>query len=86
MNLYLMEDAVRNIESNSCGVFGLFFYNLLGLRNNGKILNRQNLPKNTVQTLLNEIFLLDQDHDENILENYIKENNINFHWGEIMYY
>ena len=34
--------------------------------------------KNTVQTLLNELFLLDQDNNENILEDYIKENIVKF--------
>ena len=33
MKLYLIEDAVQNIESDYCGVFGLYFYNLLGPNN-----------------------------------------------------
>ena len=46
--------------------------------NDSKILHYKNLTKNIVQTLLNELFSLDQNINKNILKEYIKENNTKF--------
>ena len=72
MRLYLVEDPFQNIESDYCGVFQLYFYiHLFGLSNDSKILHHENLSKNTVQTLLNELFLSDQENNKRILREYI---------------
>ena len=57
--LYLVKNPVQNLESDYCGVIQLYFYHhLFGLNNDRKILDHENLSKNTVE-LLNELFSLD---------------------------
>ena len=43
-----------------------------------KIINHINLTKTSVQRLLNELFSLEKDRNENMLIDYVDENNINF--------
>ena len=64
---YLVEDPVQNIASDYCGVFQLYFYvHLIGPNNDSKISDHETLSKNTVKTLLNELFLPDQCHEGNV--------------------
>ena len=79
LRLYLVEDPVQNIECDYCSVFQLYFYNVIfGSDNNSKILDHENLSKTTAQTLLNELFSLDQDNNKSILRESTKQNNIKF--------
>ena len=52
-----MEDSVKNIESDYCGVFQISFYeNLFEPSKGSQILDHENLTKNTIPALLNEFF------------------------------
>lgn len=52
---------MQEMETGTCGVVQLLSYdNLFGLPYDSAIMNHKNLTKNTVQTLLNEIFSLDK--------------------------
>ena len=59
------------------GVFWLYFYeNPFGPQHDSTIINRETLNKNTVQTLLNELFSLSKETNERILKEYIVNKNV----------
>ena len=75
----MLEDPIQNIESIYCAILQLhFFEKLLVPRENSKIIAYKNLTRNTIQILLNELFCLNQNENQNVLKDYVKENNINF--------
>ena len=66
----MVDDCLQNLESDTCGLFQLYFYvNLFLPEKNSKILNNKNLAISTIQTLLNEIFVLDIIENERRAEN-----------------
>ena len=51
---------MQNLDSVTCGVFQLYFYNnLFNPNENSKIQNKARLNKKTIETLLNELFVPD---------------------------
>ena len=67
----MVEDRLQDIDSSNCGIFQIFFYqNLFNLPENSKIQGETKLNKKTVETLLNEIFTLDDKENEIKLEEY----------------
>ena len=73
----MVDDCFQNLESDTCGLFQLYFYaNLFLPEKNSKILNNKNLTISTIQTLLNEIFVLDINENERRVENFGQELNI----------
>ena len=69
VNIWMVEDRIQDLESSTCGIFQLYFYeNLFNPDENSKIQNETKFKKTTVETLLNELFSL---HDK---ENEIKMN------------
>ena len=65
VNIWMVEDRLQNLDSSTCGIFQLYFYdNLFILDKNSKIQSSTKLNKKTVETLLNELFILD-NQDEN---------------------
>ena len=64
-NTWMVEDRVQDLESRTCGIFQLYFYdNLFSPNENSKIQDSTKLDKKTVETLLNELFTLGKN-DEN---------------------
>ena len=64
VNICMVEDRVQK-NSRTCGIFQLHFYdNLFNPNENSKIQDKAKLNKKTIETLLNELFLLD-DRDKN---------------------
>ena len=60
-----MEDRVQDLNSVTCGIFQIYFYdNLFNPNQNSKIQNKNWLNKKTIEALLNELFVLD-DHEQN---------------------
>ena len=56
----MVEDRMQNLDSVTCGVFQLYFYNnLFNPNENSKIQDKARLNKKTIETLLNELFVLD---------------------------
>ena len=52
----MLEDQLHKTETDTCGVFQLYFYEkLFGPKYNNAIFSHKDLNKNTVQTLLNEL-------------------------------
>ena len=60
VNIWMVEDRVQNLDSVACGIFQLYFYNnLFNPNKNSKIHDKSRLKKRTIETLLNELFVLD---------------------------
>ena len=59
MNIIILENRVQDLLTTDCGPFQLYFYkNLFDPEEKSKILHHQKLTKNTLETLINEIFFL----------------------------
>ena len=77
VNIWMVEDRVQNLDSLTCGIFQLDFYNLFSPDENSKIQDKARLNKSTIETLLNEVFVLDnQDKNEELMRQYAADNNI----------
>ena len=61
----MVEDRIQDLDSATCGLFQLYFYkNLFHPNENSKIQDKAKLNKKTIETLLNRLFVLD-DQDKN---------------------
>ena len=70
----MVEDRTQDLDSATCGIFKLHFYeNLFNPTKNSKIQNESKLKKTTVETLLNELFSLDDRENEIKMEEYADE-------------
>ena len=78
VNLWVVEDRIQDIDSVTCGIFQIYLYDsLFNLDKNSKIQNKTKLNKKTIQILLNELFTLDnQQQNENIINKYSNEHEI----------
>ena len=69
----MIEDWVQDLNSVTCGTFQLYFY----ANENSKTEDQTRLNKRTIETLLNELFVLnDQETNEATLRQYASGNNI----------
>ena len=68
----MVEARVQNLNSATCGIFQLYFYdNLFNPNENSKRQDKAKLNKKTIKTLLNELFVLDdQDKNEETIRKY----------------
>ena len=74
VNIWMVEDTIQNLDSSTCGIFQLHFYeNLFNPDKNSKIQNESKLKKSTVEMLLNELFSLDEKENEIKMEEYADE-------------
>ena len=65
VNIWIVEGQIQDLDSNTCGIFQLYFYeSLFNPNQNSKIQNDTKLKKSTVETLLNELFSLDDKENE----------------------
>ena len=65
VNIWMVEDRIQDLGSVTCDIFQIYFYdNLFNTDQNSKIQNETKRNKKTIETLLNELFVLD-DQDEN---------------------
>ena len=71
----MIEDRIQDLNSVTCGMFQLYFYdNLFNSNENSKIQDKTKLNKKTIETLLNELFVLDnQDKNEETIRYYAKD-------------
>ena len=62
----MVEDRVQDLDSVTCGIFQLYFYdNLFNPDENSKIQDKTKLNKKKIEILLNEIFVL---HNQDKIE------------------
>ena len=65
VNIWMVEDRVQELDSSTWGIFQLYFYdNLFNPDGNIKIQGNTRLNKKTIETLLNEIFTLDNQDEK----------------------
>ena len=70
-NIRMVEDRIQDLGSSTCGIFQLYFYeNLFNPSESSKIQNETKLKKTTVETLLNELFSLDDKENETKMSKY----------------
>ena len=74
----MVEDRVQDLNSVTCGIFQIYFYdNLFNPDENSKIQNKKRLNKKTIETSLNELFVLDdQETNEATIKQYANGKNI----------
>ena len=72
VNIWMVEDRVQDLDSSTCGIFQLYFYNnIFNPDENSKVQDKAKVNKKTIETLLNEIFVLDnQDKNEQTIREY----------------
>ena len=81
VNIWMVEDRLLDLNSSTCGIFQLYFYDsLFNPDENSKIQDNTKLTKKTVETLLNDLFTLDdQDSNEQKMEQYATEIGVTIH-------
>ena len=78
VNIWMVEDRLQDLDSATCGIFQIYFYqNFFNPEENSKIQGNAKLSKNTIETLLNEIFSLDDKEKEIKMEEYANNLEIN---------
>ena len=77
----MAEDRMQDLNSSTCGIFQLYFYNnLFNPNQKSKIQNDAKLTKKTTETLLNKLFYLDnEDSNKQNMEQYATEIGITIH-------
>ena len=74
IHLWLLEDPIQDITTNTCGPFQTYFYDNLFLPDNdNKIHEYKKLAKDAVQDLLNELFLVYMEKNEENIEQFIRQ-------------
>ena len=75
--VHLLNDQLQKFETDTCRIFQLYFYvNLLTLLENSSKVNDKKLSKSALEKLLNEIFYLDRDKNESLVEQFAEEKDI----------
>ena len=77
VTVFSLDDQLQKIETDTCGIFQLYFYyNLFNPLNKSSIVQDNVISKRTIEKLLNEIFSLNKEQNENIVTQFALENNI----------
>ena len=77
VTVHLVDDQLQKIETDTCGIFQLYFYvNLFTPLENSLIVNDKKLSKSTLEKLLNEIFYLDRDKNKSLVKQFAEEKDI----------
>ena len=72
VNKWMVEGAIQDLNSMTCSLFQLYFYNnLFNPCENSKIQDKAKFNNKIIETLLNELFALDdQDKNEETIRQY----------------
>ena len=78
VNLWVVKDRIQDLNSVTCSIFQIYFYdNLFNPDKNSKIQNKTKLNKKTTKILLNKLFTLDNHKKtEDIINEYSNEHDI----------
>ena len=81
VSIWMVEDRLQDLDSSTCGIFQLYFFdNLFNPDGNSKIQNNSKVNRKTVEVLLNELFTLnDQNKNEQKMRQYANEIAITMH-------
>ena len=71
VNIWMVEDRIQDLDSATCGILQIYFYeNLFNPDENSKIQGETKLKTSTVEMLLNKLFSLDDRENEIKMEEY----------------
>ena len=74
VDVFMVDDCLQDLESDTCGIFQLHFYtNLFLPKEDSKIVNNSKLKMKTIATLLNDLFVLDINENERRVESFATE-------------
>ena len=77
VDVYMVDDQLQNIKSDTCSLFQLYFYmNLFLPREGSQIVSNRSLTLKTIKNLLNEIFSRNISQNEELVENFALEHDI----------
>ena len=77
VDIYMVDDQLQNIKSDTCGLFQLYFYiNLFLPKEGSQIVSNRTLTLKTIKNLLNEIFSRDISKNGEIVEHFALEHDI----------
>ena len=77
ITVFSLDDQLQKIETDTCGIFQIYFYyNLFNPFSDSSIIKDKVLTKHTIEKLLNEIFSLNQEQNEKVIEQFAQQNNI----------
>ena len=78
VNLWVVEDRIQDLGTVTCGVSQIYFYDsLFNPDKNSKIQNKTKLNKKAIEILLNKLFVLDdQQQNEKIINECANEHDI----------
>ena len=80
VNVWMVEDRLQDLDSATCGIFQIYFYeNLLNPDKNSSIQGETKLKKSTVEKLLNELFSLEDAENERKMEEYAGKVGVKIH-------
>ena len=69
VNILMLEDRVQDLNSVTCGIFEIYFYDsLFKPEKNSKIKDEKRLNRRKIETLLNELFVLDDQETTSFLK------------------
>ena len=71
INILIFEKPVQDFTSSNCGIFQLYVYkNLFDPDEKSKIINHENLNKQTTEIIFNEIFSTDLNENEYLIKKF----------------
>ena len=75
--IIILENRVQDLLSMDCGPFQLYFYkNLFDPFEKSGIMEHKNLTVKTLQTVLNEIFVMDVSENQQIIKKFEEQHNL----------
>ena len=76
ITVFNLDDQLQKIDTDTCGIFQIYFYyNLFNPFSDSSIIKHKLLTKHTIENLLNEIFNLNQEQNEKVIEQFAQQNN-----------
>ena len=77
VDIYMVDDQIQNIKTDTCGLFQLYFYiNLFIPQETSQIIKNKTLNLQKIRNLLNELFSKNTVQNEEIVENFALEHDI----------
>ena len=77
MNFIILENNIQDLLTTDCGPFQLYFYkNLFDPDESSKILEHHKLTKNTLETVINEIFSTDVSKNQYLIKKFEEEHDL----------
>ena len=77
ITVFCVDDQLQRIDTDTCGIFQIYFYyNLFNPLSESQVIKHKLLTKQTIESLLNEVFSLNQQQNERVIQQFAQQNNI----------